>query len=54
MKNDEYFLGTQRLLSAEFSKYTLAHPEVDDQIPNGSALLAGALLGSLVAGMVAG
>lgn len=33
---DESFWELQRTLSAEFSKYVLAHPEIDEQIPDGA------------------
>ncbi len=39
MANDKYFWELQRTLSAEFSKYILSHPELDDQIPNGAQIV---------------
>ena len=39
MTKDEYLWETQRLLSAEFSKYALGHPETDDQIPDGAEII---------------
>jgi len=36
---DESFWELQRVLSAEFSKYVLAHPEIDDQIPDGAQVV---------------
>ena len=38
MKN-ESFWETQRLLSSEFSKFVLSHPEVEEQIPEGALLV---------------
>ncbi len=38
MKN-ELFWELQRTLSAEFSKYVLSHPEIDEQIPNGAQII---------------
>lgn len=39
MSNDKYFWELQRTLSAEFSKYVLAHPEIDGQIPNNAQIV---------------
>lgn len=39
MSDEEYFWELQRTLSAEFSKYVLAHPELDDQIPNNAQIV---------------
>ena len=39
MTNDKYFWELQRTLSAEFSKYALAHPEIDEQIPNNAQIV---------------
>lgn len=39
MTNDKYFWELQRTLSAEFSKYVLAHPEIDEQIPNNAQIV---------------
>jgi hypothetical protein len=39
MENDKYFWELQRTLSAEFSKYILAHPEMDDQIPDNAQII---------------
>jgi len=36
---DELFWELQRTLSGEFSKYVLAHPEIDDKIPNGAQIV---------------
>lgn len=36
MKNNESFWELQRTLTAEFSKYVLSHPEIEDQIPDGA------------------
>lgn len=36
---DELFWELQRTLSAEFSKYVLSHPDVDEQIPDGSQIV---------------
>jgi len=38
MKN-ESFWELQRTLSAEFSKHVLAHPEIDEQIPDGAQII---------------
>lgn len=39
MINEKYFWELQRTLSAEFSKYVLAHPEIDDQIPDNAQII---------------
>jgi hypothetical protein len=39
MSNEKYFWELQRTLSAEFSKYILAHPEIDNQIPNDAQIV---------------
>ncbi len=39
MNNEKYFWELQRTLSAEFSKYVLAHPEIDEQIPNNAQIV---------------
>src|SRR5438046_1105434 len=39
MIDEKYFWELQRTLSAEFSKYVLAHPEMDEQIPNNAQLI---------------
>ena len=39
MTNDKYFWELQRTLSAEFSKFILAHPDLDGQIPNNSQIV---------------
>jgi hypothetical protein len=39
MINDKYMWELQRTLSAEFSKYILAHPELDSQIPNNAQVI---------------
>ena len=39
MINEEYFWELQRTLSAEFSKYVLSHPEIDDKIPNDAQIV---------------
>ncbi len=39
MNNDKYFWELQRTLSAEFSKYVLSHPGIDDQIPDGAQIV---------------
>lgn len=39
MIDDKYFWELQRTLSAEFSKYALAHPEIDDQIPDNAQII---------------
>lgn len=39
MIDERYFWDLQRTLSAEFSKYALAHPEIDDQIPNNAQIV---------------
>lgn len=36
---DELFWELQRTLSAEFSKYILSHPEIDEQIPDGAQIV---------------
>jgi hypothetical protein len=36
MMNSQEFADRQLELTAEFGKYVFAHPEVDDQIPNGA------------------
>lgn len=36
---DELFWELQRTLSAEFSKYVLDHPEMDEQIPDGALVV---------------
>ena len=36
---DESFWELQRTLSAEFSKYVLSHPEIDDRIPDGAQII---------------
>lgn len=36
---DESFWELQRILSAEFSKYVLSHPEIDEQIPDGAQII---------------
>lgn len=36
MKNNESFWELQRTLTAEFSKYVLAHPEIENQVPDGA------------------
>jgi hypothetical protein len=37
--NEELFWELQRILSAEFSKYVLSHPEMDEQIPDGAQIV---------------
>ena len=39
MVNDKYFWGLQRTLSAEFSKYVLNHPQIDNQIPDNAQIV---------------
>jgi len=39
MINEEYFWELQRTLSAEFSKYVLSHPEIDNKIPNNGQIV---------------
>jgi len=39
MVDERYFWELQRTLSAEFSKYVLAHPEIDAQIPNNAQII---------------
>lgn len=39
MTEEKYFWELQRTLSAEFSKYVLAHPEIDDRIPNNAQIV---------------
>ena len=39
MNNEEYFWELQRTLSAEFSKYVLGHPEVDEKIANNAQII---------------
>ncbi len=39
MVNEEYFWELQRTLSAEFSKYVLAHSEIDNQIPDNAQII---------------
>lgn len=39
MINDKYFWELQRTISAEFSKYALAHPDIDDQIPDNAQII---------------
>lgn len=39
MVNDKYFWELQRTLSAEFSKYALSHPQIDDQIPDNAQIV---------------
>jgi len=39
MDDIKYFWELQRTLSAEFSKYVLAHPEIDDQIPDKAQII---------------
>ena len=39
MNEEKYFWELQRTLSAEFSKYILAHPEIDDHIPNNAQIV---------------
>jgi len=39
MNDDKYFWELQRTLSAEFSKYILAHPEMDTQIPDNAQII---------------
>ena len=39
MITDEYFWETQRMLSGEFSKYILSHPEAEEDIPNGAEIV---------------
>lgn len=36
---DESFWELQRVLSAEFSKHVLGHPEIDEQIPDGAQVI---------------
>ena len=38
MKSD-LFWELQRTLSAEFSKYVLSHPEIDEKIPDGAQIV---------------
>lgn len=39
MIQDEHLWEIQRTLSAEFSKYVLSHPEIDEQIPDGAQVV---------------
>ncbi len=39
MTDEKYFWELQRTLSAEFSKYVLAHPEMDVKIPNNAQII---------------
>jgi hypothetical protein len=39
MIDEKYFWELQRTLSAEFSKYVIAHPEMDTQIPNNAQIV---------------
>ena len=39
MINDKDFWELQRTLSAEFSKYVLSHPQLDDQIPDNAQIV---------------
>lgn len=39
MINEKYFWELQRILSAEFSKYALSHPEIDDRIPDNAQVV---------------
>lgn len=36
---DESFWELQRMLTAEFSKYVLTHPEIEEQIPDGAQVV---------------
>jgi hypothetical protein len=38
MKNDSFW-ELQRTLTGEFSKYVLAHPEIEDEIPDGAQIV---------------
>ena len=38
MKND-LFWELQRTLSAEFSKYVISHPEIDEKTPDGAQIV---------------
>ena len=37
--NENKFWELQRTIGFEFSKYVLAHPEIDEQIPNGAEVV---------------
>lgn len=37
--NDKYFWELQRTLSAEFGKYMLSHPELDDRLPDNAQIV---------------
>lgn len=37
--NEDLFWKLQRTLSAEFSKYVLSHPEIDEQIPDNAQII---------------
>lgn len=39
MKNNELFWELQRTFTAEFSKYVLAHPEIENQVPDGARIV---------------
>jgi hypothetical protein len=39
MINEKYFWQLQRTLSAEFTKYVLAHPEMDEKIPDNAQIV---------------
>lgn len=39
MANEKYFWELQRTLTAEFSKYVLSHPEIDEQIPDNAQIV---------------